>query len=107
MILQHVSWQELLIVVLVFSIAWYIAVLLLFYRRDLLAFFHFKMKVSSVPSHRSAEVGKTLQRSLQKKYTAGDELPEVMGKSRLPEGMNIISADLIRFSDQIMAENTG
>lgn len=108
MILQHFSWQELLVVFLVFSIAWYVAVLLLYYRRELLTFFNSKMIVSSgAASQRTVEADKRISTSPADTDAIVNELPEVMGKSRLPEGMSIISADLIRFSDQVVPATAG
>ncbi len=65
------------------------------------------MIVSSVTSQLSAGANKTIQASGQKLGTAEDGTAEVMGKSRLPEGMSIISADLIRFSDQVIPAEAG
>lgn len=108
MILQHFSWQELLVVFLVFSIAWYAAVLLLYYRRELLTFFNSKMVVSSaVAPQRSVGVDKRSSESSADMDAGDNGAPEVMGKSRLPEGMSIISVDLIRFSDQVVPASAG
>ena len=103
MILQHFSWQGLLVVFLVFSIVWYAAVLVLFYRKDLSVFFNSKILVSAIPLQRSAIADKKIGVSPADMETADDREAEIMGKSRLPEGMSIISVDLIRFSAQVAA----
>ncbi|WGQ10745.1 hypothetical protein QG516_03635 [Pedobacter gandavensis] len=107
MILQHFSWQGLLVVFLVFSMVWYAAVLLLFYRKDLSVFFNSKILVSGVPLQRSAVADKKIGLLPADIDRAEDIEAEIMGKSRLPEGMSVISADLIRFSAQVAAASPG
>ncbi|WP_222537049.1 hypothetical protein [Pedobacter polysacchareus] len=107
MILQYFSWQGVLVVFLVFSIVWYAAVLLLFYRKDLSVFFNSKILASSIPLQQPASADKKVGVVSVEIDTADDREAEIMGKSRLPEGMSIISADLIRFSAQVAAASPG
>lgn len=107
MILQHFSWQGVLVVFLVFSIAWYALVLLLFYRKDLSVFLNSKILPSSISLQQPASADKKVGLVPVDIDTADDREAEIMGKSRLPEGMSVISADLIRFSAQVAAASPG
>ena len=107
MILQHFSWQGLLVVFLVFSILWYGAVLLLFYRKDLFSFFNSKFLVPTIALQQSAGADKKVVDTSAILEAVDKSEPEVMGKSRLPEGMSLISADLVRFSTEDPAVSPG
>lgn len=107
MILQHFSWQGLLVVFLAISILWYAAVLLLFYRKNLLTFFNSKFLVSDISLQRSVMPDKKIGGVSEALDTIDVGEPDIMGKSRLPEGMSLISADLIRFSAQVAAASPG
>lgn len=107
MILQHFSWQGFLVFFLVISFLWYAAVLLLFYRKSLLTFFNSKFLVSDIVLQRSAVPDRKIGGVSAAVDTTDASEPEVMGKSRLPEGMSLISADLIRFSKEVATVSSG
>lgn len=91
--LQQFSWQQFLVAIAVLTLIWYVAVILIFYRKELKAFF--KGKPPEQPNH------DPLPHSWDN-YV--DDLPDetkddLMGKSKLPEGVSIIDMEELQFSE--------
>jgi len=89
---QQFTWQEFLIAALVLTIIWYAAVILLFYRKEMKAFLNKK------------QVGKSEGKSLPHRWEKDvdlleeDEQEELMGRSKMPEGMTTVSMGDVGFA---------
>jgi len=88
--LQQFTWQQFLVAAAVLTLVWYVAVILLFYRKELNAFLSGKMgrKVTDEPLPHQWEKG------VEEQEETEDEL---MGKPALPEGMTTVSMGGIGF----------
>lgn len=91
--LQQFSWQQFLVAIMVLTLIWYLAVMLIFYRKELKAFLKGSSPKPSnqepLPHHWDNYV---------------DELPngatdDLMGKSKLPEGVAVIEMEELHFSE--------
>jgi hypothetical protein len=101
--LQQFTWQQFLIAALVFTLIWYAGVILLFYRKELNAFLRGKRKNEQVKEplpHRWEQDTTQLQ---------GDESTEddLMGESRMPEGVGRMSMSDFGFSDEGKEQQIG
>ena len=87
--LQQFSWTTFLIFFAVLSALWYLALLLTVFRSDAIAF------LSGSPSSRSTNsVGDA--GSAEKQADPADH--EIMGKSKMPEGLEVVSMCALSFS---------
>lgn len=91
--LQQFSWQQFLVAIAVLTLIWYASVILLFYRKELTAFL--KGKPPEDPAN------KPLPHRWEDRV---DELPaagedELMGKSKMPEGVSVIDMEELQFSE--------
>lgn len=91
--LQQFSWQQFLVAIAVLTLIWYAAVILLFYKKELKAFLN--GKPPEYPTN------KPLPHRWEDKV---DELPavaegELMGKSKMPEGVSVIDMEELQFSE--------
>ena len=80
--LQQFTWQQFLVATLVLTLIWYLAVILIFYRKELIAFLSGKKLIiqGNEPLPHRWEKGVE---------TLGEENEEeLMGKSKMPEGMD-------------------
>ncbi len=94
--LQQFTWQHFLVAALALTIVWYVAVILIFYRKELLAFLS---KSKAVPQgdeplpHRWEKGLDTLAPE-----TESEAEDEMMGKPKLPEGMSTVDTDGFAFA---------
>lgn len=89
--LTQFTWQQFLVAITVLSLIWYCSVILLFYRKELKRLLNGKPlndSTSEPLAHRWAEKFDVLEQQ------AEDHL---MGKSRLPDGVEIVGMDEIQF----------
>jgi len=90
--LQQFSWQQFLVAITVLTLIWYLAVILIFYRKELKAFVKGKTPETSNQeplAHQWDEYVDALPDG------AADDL---MGKAKLPEGVSIIEMEELQFS---------
>lgn len=91
--LQQFTWQHFLVAAMVLTVIWYAAVILIFYRRGFSGLFGKKNAVASnerLPHHWEKGVDKLAEKD------DGAE-PELMGKSRLPDGVSRVTLEEISF----------
>jgi len=91
--LQQFTWQQFLVAISVLTLIWYFSVILLFYRSELKALLNGK-KLSD-------ENDAPLPHRWAKKVDALDPEPgqNLMGKSKLPDGVSILEMEELQFSD--------
>ncbi|MFA6275604.1 MAG: hypothetical protein WC622_02585 [Pedobacter sp.] len=92
--LQQFTWQDFLVATLVLTIIWYAAITLIFYRSEFFGLFNPRVTARTpdrLPHRWEKGVDQLAETSLE-------EEPELMGKSKLPEGMNRVSSDGFGFS---------
>lgn len=91
--LQQFSWQQFLVAIAVLSLIWYAAVILIFYRKELKAFLNGK------PSQQTPD--EPLAHHWQDEVDDLSDEPddELMGKSKMPEGVSVIDMEDLRFSE--------
>lgn len=100
--LQQFTWQQFLVATLVLTIVWYIGVILIYYPKQLKSLLNGK----STPD----EVDRPLDHKWDKSVDvlSDNDEPELMGKSKLPEGMSKVSIDEVSFvSDDEKEERLG
>lgn len=99
--LQHITWQQFLIALLVIAVIWYVTVILLFYRKEL------KRILSGRPIGEKSE--NPLQHRWEQEFDPMEQEAEdhLMGKSKLPEGVSVIDAEQIRFADDLKQQKLG
>lgn len=91
--LQQFTWQQFLVATLILTLIWYFSVMLLFYRKELKAFLNgkkLKDENDAPLPHRWAKKVDELQPEPEE---------NLMGKSKLPEGVSIIEMEDIQFAD--------
>lgn len=86
--LEQFTWQQFLIAALILSILWYIAVVLLYYRRDIAKF---KPKKNTRQPER-------LQREWEEELEDEPEEERLMGRTREPEGVSSVPMEALRFA---------
>jgi len=91
--LQQFTWQQFLVATLVLTLIWYVGVILLFYRKEFLGFFGSKTKVGAGES-----LAHRWEKGVDKLDTQIEEEPDLMGASKLPEGMSVTTSDAFGFS---------
>lgn len=91
--LQQFTWQHFLVAAMVLTVIWYAAVILIFYRRGFLPPFLKKTGASSterLPHKWEKGVDKLAE-------TESEAEPDLMGKSRMPDGVSRVSLEEISF----------
>lgn len=86
--LEQFTWQQFLIAALILAILWYMAVVLLYFRRD-------RAKFKPKPDQRQPE---RLQREWEEELEDGPEEDTLMGRTREPEGVSSVPMDELRFA---------
>lgn len=89
--LQQFTWQQFLVATLVLTIVWYIGVILIYYPKELKTILSGKSKPN--------EADQPLDHNWDKNVDIlnSDDEPELMGKSKLPDGMSKVSIDEVSF----------
>lgn len=106
--LQQFSWQQFLVATGALALLWYVVVILLFYRRELRSFLSGGWRVGNrgdglIVSGQAAALPHRWQKGVETVSdldSPGSGLnPEddLMGKSRLPEGMSTVSMEQVSF----------
>ncbi|MET3115377.1 hypothetical protein AAKU52_003126 [Pedobacter sp. CG_S7] len=91
--LQQFTWQEFLIAILVLTLVWYAAVILIFYRKELGVFFSGKLQQKNAPlPHRWEKGVETMEKE------DVDSPEELLGRPKLPEGTSSVSMGQIGFA---------
>lgn len=103
--LQQFTWQQFLVAAMVFSLVWYAAVFLLFYRKEIRAFFNRDQPEKAVkgPDDRLPH---RWENEIEELSPEDDEL---IGKTKLPEGMSSVSMAGVNFipDDQAKQQQIG
>lgn len=91
--LQQFSWQQFLVAIAVLTPIWYVAVILLFYRKELIAFL-----TGNSPDYSDHE---SLAHHWEEKV---DELSneiedDLMGKAKMPVGVSVIDMEELQFRE--------
>lgn len=95
MILQHYSWLQFLIAALLLSIIWYAAIVLAFYRKEIIDFLNGRnIRITS-----TQPVPHAWDEELEDE--AVNETDNLMGKAALPEGMSRVSMSMFGFAPVI------
>ena len=91
--IQQITWQTFLVATLVLTVIWYVAIVLLFYRREL---FHVleSGQLENVNQFRRTEaLPHRWEKGVEELSGGADaEELELMGKSKLPEGMMMVDS---------------
>lgn len=108
---QQMTWQTFLVATLVLTIIWYVAVVLLFYRREVFRFFRKGTLMKSNQFRRTEPLPHRWEKGVDQ-IAASDPAAEMelMGKPKLPEGMSSIGSDAFGFGsadDQWRDEQLG
>jgi hypothetical protein len=92
--LQQFTWQQFLVATLVLTIIWYVAITLIFYRKEVFGLFDPRITTRSTERlpHRWEKGIDQLAESVN------EEELDLMGKSKLPDGMSRVSSDAFGFS---------
>ncbi len=92
--LQQFTWQDFLVATLVLTIIWYAAITLIFYRSEFFGLFNPRVTARTpdrLPHRWEKGVDQLTEASPQ-------EEPDLMGESKLPDGMDRVSSDGFGFS---------
>ena len=100
MVFKSVSWQEFLVAALILTSIWYVVILPLLYRRQLKGWLD-KGKKPGVPPLR-----RDWQEELEEEPEPADH-DELLGKSKLPEGVSRVSMALFGFVPDESEEDDG
>lgn len=99
--LKHFTWPQFLIAALILSSIWYLVVLPLLYRRQLRDWLvSFRRKPDVRP------LGREWEEELEDEAGSGEEPDDLMGKSRLPEGVSRVPMGSFGFAPEV-AEDDG
>lgn len=90
--LQHFTWQQFLVASMVLSLIWYLGVILIFYRKELLRFL--KTDSTSPTFEKLPHRWEKNVDVLQEESREG----ELMGKAKLPEGLSSVHAGSFGFA---------
>jgi hypothetical protein len=90
--LQQFTWQQFLVATLVLTVIWYVGVVLIFYRKEFFDLLNRKRNSgprASLPHRWEREVDQ---------LAVSEDQTELMGASKLPEGMSNTTTDAFGFS---------
>lgn len=97
--LQQFSWGHFLVASIVLNLVWYGFVLLVFYRKELLAFLgSTKGRSAFTPAPSPLVHNKIHSENLSGSNTGEVEEASLMGGSKLPDGVEVLSSSQIAFS---------
>lgn len=91
--LQQFTWQQFLVATLVLTLIWYVAVILLFYRKEFFGLLGRK-KINNLDDR----LPHRWEKGVDDLDVANEEEPELMGASKLPVGMSLTTSDAFGFS---------
>lgn len=92
--LQQFTWQHFLVAAMVLTVIWYAAVFLIFYRRGFSGLFGKRNAVTG-----SERLPHKWEKGVDRLAETDDRAePELMGKSRLPDGVSRVTLEEIRFA---------
>lgn len=91
--LQQFTWQQFLVATLVLTLIWYVAVILLFYREEL-----FGLVAEKKGPALNDRLPHRWERGVDELEVDTEEGPELMGASKLPDGMSLTTSDAFGFS---------
>lgn len=91
--IQQMTWQTFLVATLVLTIIWYVAIVLLFYRRELFQVLGRGQLEHSNRFKASAPLPHRWEKGVDELSVGADsDEMELMGKSKLPEGMMMVDS---------------
>jgi len=93
---QHFTWTQFLITSAVFSLLWYATILLTAYRKEFVLFFAGKRVHNLASSNQEIAV---------KDVPSADPQTNLMGPSRLPEGLEIVEMGTLSFGGNNSGEH--
>jgi hypothetical protein len=91
--LQQFTWQQFLVATLVLTLIWYVGVILLFYRKELFGLLGGK-KIIGLDDR----LPHRWEKGVDDLDVTNEEEPELMGASKLPDGMSLTTSDAFGFS---------
>ncbi|QNL49706.1 hypothetical protein H8S90_23820 [Olivibacter sp. SDN3] len=91
--LKHITWQQFLLAATLLTFLWYVAVMLLLYRKELKNFLTGKKNIAE----RNAEPPPNQTEEAVLPEENGNLEQDLMGKAKLPEGISIMGMDELRF----------
>lgn len=92
--LQQFTWQQFLIAALILTLIWYAAVLLIFYKKRLTDLALRKRR------NQKPVVQSSYNPREQTDADSSDDIPDVMGKTSLPEGVEEAETGMFSFAEQ-------
>lgn len=92
--LQQFTWQQFLVAALVLTMIWYAGVILLFYRKELIAFLN-KNKTANPPDEPLTHHWEKGVDILEKEEPDSAEL---LGKPKMPQGLSVVGSDEFSFA---------
>lgn len=96
--LQNFTWQQFLVAALVFSLLWYGGIWFFWLRHRKLGGLGWKGSSAGIGSGRSGRSAGKLPHRWEGDVEVLSPADELMGKSRLPEGMELLSGSELRFA---------
>lgn len=97
--LQQFTWQQFLLATLVLTLIWYGGVVLIFYRKEFFGLLGRKRNDVPRESLPHRWEGKVDQ------FAVSEEQPELMGASKLPEGMSTMTTEAFGFSGGVSEDS--
>jgi hypothetical protein len=94
--LQQFTWQQFLVATWVLTLIWYVAVILLFYREEFFRLLGGK-KINDLDNR----LPHRWEKGVDKLEVTANEEAELMGASKLPDGMSITTSDAFGFSGDV------
>ncbi len=100
--LQQFSWGHFLVASIVLNLIWYGFVVLVFYRAEVMAFLGGQGESSAIPQaskgNHSGGQGRLRDQQRAESVIGRGEEASLMGASRLPDGVEVISSSQVAFS---------
>ena len=94
--LQQFTWQQFLVATLVLTLIWYAGLLLVFYKTGFFGLVGSKTK--NVGSGGGDPLPRRWEKGVEEMDGLDAEQADLMGASRLPEGMSLLTSDAFGFS---------
>ncbi len=97
--LQQFTWLDFLLAAILLTLLWWSTIGLLFFRKELKGILSRRSKNTTTDDSRSPAVDEELPTPEHRAVSVQDPEDEVMGKARLPGGMEELSVDQFSFAD--------
>ena len=94
--LQQFTWSHFLIAAAVLTFLWYLSLLLTIFRRDVIGYFSDRREYQDQIEKKGDDYWREAREAQQ---------PDLMGKSRLPDGLDVVSMSALGFGQRDVADD--